>query len=144
VGARMTESICRRLRFSRQESERITWLVEQHMRLSVLPEMRENKRKRLVREEGFDELVQLCRLDSLASHGGTDWLDWIEAYRSQLKPEDTRPEPFLRGTDLIDMGYKPGPLFAEILAALEDAQLDGTVKSADEARAMVMEQWPLG
>ncbi|MCC6143498.1 MAG: CCA tRNA nucleotidyltransferase, partial [Candidatus Hydrogenedentes bacterium] len=143
VGARMTEAICRRLRFSRCETERIVWLVEQHMRLAALPDMRESKRKRMAREDGFDELVQLGRLDSMASHGDTAWIDWIESYRAGLAPEDARPEPLVRGADLIEMGYAPGPLFAEIITAVEDAQLEGAIRTTEEARAMVRDRWPL-
>ncbi|MBI4559915.1 MAG: CCA tRNA nucleotidyltransferase, partial [Candidatus Hydrogenedentes bacterium] len=63
VGARETEKICERLRLSNADGERVTWLVEQHMRLAAAPQMRESKLKRFVRAEGFPELLELCRLD---------------------------------------------------------------------------------
>lgn len=142
AGARMSEQICRRLRFSNEATERIVWLVEQHMRVAVIPEMRESRRKRFVREEGFDELLQLCRMDCLASHGDTSTVDWVADYKNHLSPEEVRPDRLLDGENLIAMGYPPGPLFREILAALEDAQLEGTLNTVEEAKDYVAKQWP--
>jgi poly(A) polymerase len=47
----------------------------------------------------------------------------------------------LNGNDLIDMGFSPGPLFSEILRAVEDAQLDGEITTSDEARVMIRNRW---
>lgn len=143
VGARMAAKICQRLRMSNHQTERIVWLIEQHMRLAFIPEMRESKRKRFVREEGFDDLVRLCHIDCLVS-GRDPWeIKWINDYKNQLEPEAVRPEPLLTGHDLIQMGYLPGPLFAEILHALEDAQLEGALTSPDSAREFIQSRWPL-
>lgn len=143
VGAGMAESICRRLRLSRRTTDRVRWLVEQHMRLRWLPEMRESRRRRFVREEGFDELVELCRLDSLASHGDLSTIAWTETYLAQLLPEQVKPAPLLTGDDLIAMGYHPGPLFGEILAAVEDAQLEDRIQGRSDAESFVRTHWPL-
>lgn len=142
TGARMAQDICRRLRFSRRETERIVWLVDQHMRLAHAPLMRESKRKRFLREPGFDELMTLGRIDCRASHGGEDHLDEIEAYRNALPPEKLAPEPLLTGNDLIAMGHVPGPKFSKILAAVEDRQLDGLLATPAEARDFVRRHWP--
>ncbi len=143
VGADMAETICRRLRLSRRTTDRVRWLVEQHMRLRWLPEMRESKRRRFVREEGFDELVELCRLDSLASHGDLSTIAWTETYLAQLSPDQVKPAPLLTGDDLIAMGYRPGPLFGEILAAVEDAQLEDRIRGLSDAESFVRTHWPL-
>lgn len=136
VGADLAHAICRRLRFSKEQTDRIVWLVKQHMRLAALPEMKESKRKRFVRNDAFDELVEIGRLDCLASHGSLETIDWIEAYRRSVPPEIMRPEPLLNGRDLIKMGYTPGPVFKEVLDAVEDAQLEGAVTTGAEAREL--------
>jgi poly(A) polymerase len=41
--------------------------------------------------------------------------------------------PLINGRDLIAAGYTPGPNFAEILSAVEDAQLEGAIDSREEA-----------
>ncbi|MBI4557994.1 MAG: CCA tRNA nucleotidyltransferase, partial [Candidatus Hydrogenedentes bacterium] len=87
------------------------------------------------------ELLELCRLDCLASHRDLDNIHWIERYLQNLRPEEVAPEPLIRGDDLIAMGYAPGPVFAEILSAIEDAQLEGRVTTPEEAKHFVREHW---
>jgi hypothetical protein len=53
-----------------------------------------------------------------------------------------RPEPLVTGADLIGMGYQPGPRFSEMLAVLEDAQLEGRILSQEEAMELVREMFP--
>lgn len=142
IGAEIAEQICRRLRMSNHDTERIVWLVAQHMRLAHAPQMRASKLKRFVREPGFPELLELGRIDCLASHGDTRTIEWIENYANAIPPEVVRPKPLLTGDDLIEMGYTPGPLFKEILTAVEDAQLDGYIATTESARAFVAEHWP--
>lgn len=142
VGARVAEQICERLHMSNKDKRRVSWLVEQHMRLAKVQDMRESKRKRFVREEGFDELLELCRLDCLGSHRKIDHIEWIKDYKSSLKPEETAPEPLIGGDDLIEMGYQPGPAFSEMLQAVEDAQLEGSISTPEDAKAFVREHWP--
>lgn len=142
VGARMAEAICRRLRFSNEQTERIVWLVAQHMRLSAIPDMREAKRRRFVREEGFEELLQLCEMDCLASHRDTSIVEWVRSYREALTPEAVRPKPLLSGHDLIALGYAPGPRFREMLTALEDAQLEGRIASREAAITLLRTDFP--
>jgi poly(A) polymerase len=48
----------------------------------------------------------------------------------------------LKGKDLIDAGYRPGPQFSQMLAAAEDAQLEGAVHTREQALALVQERWP--
>ena len=48
-----------------------------------------------------------------------------------------KPVPLLRGRDLIQLGFQPGPLFGEILSKVYDAQLDEEITTHQEAIAMV-------
>ncbi len=141
VGADMARTICQRLRFSKKATERIAWLVDQHMRVADIPEMKENRRRRFVREPGFEELLTLCRLDCLASHGDTATVDWIADYIEALGPEEETPPPLLSGKDLIALGLTPGPHFAEILRFVEEEQLEGHIESREAAIEAVLERW---
>lgn len=141
VGAEMARDICRRLRFSNEETDRIVWHVAQHMRLAAIPQMKESKRKRFVREDGFAELLEVCRLDCIASHGNLETIQWVEDYRAQLPEDALRPAPLLTGRDLIAMGYAPGPKFKVVLQDVEDAQLDGTISTVEEARLLARQQF---
>lgn len=142
VGAEMARTICHRLRMSNDDTERIGWLVEQHMRLAHAPDMRPSKLKRFVREEGFRELLELGRFDCLASHGNLETIHWIEEYLSHHNETEYRPKPLLNGNDLIAMGYRPGPEFKCMLTAMEDAQLEGQITTPDAARDFLLKRWP--
>jgi tRNA nucleotidyltransferase (CCA-adding enzyme) len=48
-------------------------------------------------------------------------------------------KPVLGGNDLKAMGYKPGPIFGEVLDALRDARLDGQLSSEEEERRVAHE-----
>ena len=55
-------------------------------------------------------------------------------------PEETvRPTPLLTGRDLIAEGYPPGPAFKRTLRAVEDAQLEGTITTKEEALRLAIE-----
>lgn len=142
-GAEMALETCRRLRRSRDVGNRVAYLVKNHLRLVQAAEMRPATLKRMLREEGFDELLELARLDALASNGNLRHVEFCKAKLLELGEEAIRPEPFVRGRDLIAMGYEPGTHFAKILEAVETAQLDGAVRSREEAEAWVRERYPL-
>jgi poly(A) polymerase len=48
----------------------------------------------------------------------------------------------LTGNDLIAAGYKPGPGFKAMLEAAEDAQLEGAVKTKQQALHLVRKMFP--
>lgn len=141
VGAQMAEGICRRLRLSGEQSERIDRLVGQHMRIRHAKEMRPSKLKRLLREPYFSELLELHRIDCVASHGMLDIYEFCQAQLQQGESEALRPPHLLTGDDLIALGFEPGPRFKEVLAALEDEQLEGRVQSRVEAERFVRDKY---
>lgn len=143
VGARLAEKICKRLRLPKQETQQIVWLVENHMMLSSFNQMREHRRRRLIREKCFNQLVELCRIDALASHGDLTLINDISAYCDRLGSEELRPPRLLTGHDLLSMGYSPGPLFREIFERIESMQLEGSLQTTTEAKVFVLEHYPL-
>ena len=143
LGAEMAGRICRRLKLPRAVIERVQYLVANHLKIKDAPNMRPARLKRFLREEGFPELLALFRLDTMASHGDLETCEWCRRTFEQLSHEEIAPPPLLSGHDLLAMGYRPGPLFKTILTAIETAQLDGELSTADEARALVRRQFPL-
>ncbi len=141
VGVRMAEAICRRLRFSNEDTEQILALVDNHMKFGAVEEMRTSTLKKFVRLPRFEEHLALHRLDCLASHGHLDSYEFVRRFLAETPPERVRPERLLTGDDLQDMGFRPGPLFSEILGALEDAQLEGEIKTRAEAERFVLERF---
>jgi poly(A) polymerase len=141
VGVRMSEEICRRFRFSNQDTEQILALVANHMRFKDVQKMRPATLKRFVRVPRFEEHMALHRLDCLSSHRRLDAYEFVEQLLQQTPPERIRPARLLTGDDLSAMGYRPGPLFSEILRSLEDAQLEGEIETPEQARHYVRERY---
>jgi poly(A) polymerase len=141
VGVRMAQDIGRRLRFSNEDAEQIVALVANHMRFKDVELMRASTLKRFVRLPRFDEHLELHRLDCLSSHGRLDSYGFVRRILAETPAEQIRPPRLLSGDDLLEMGYKPGPIFREILHAVEDAQLEGELKSEDEAKRYVQQSF---
>ena len=132
-GAAMAEEILKRLKRSRAVWERVAYLVHNHLRLVQAPEMRLNTLKRFLREDGINELLELARIDALSSSGDLQYYRFCKERLAELRDEEIRPAPLLRGGDLIALGLIPGPVFADILRRVEDAQLGGEIQSRQEA-----------
>lgn len=139
VGAEMAEAICHRLRFSSEQVSHIVSLVADHHRFMHVREMRRSKLVRFLRDPYFDDHLALHRVDCLSSHGMLDNYNFCKDELANLEPERLRPTPLLTGHDLIQMGYEPGPKFKDVLMAIEDAQIEGTISKPDEARALAKE-----
>ena len=142
IGTRMAEAICRRLRFSNHDTEQIAALVANHMRFADVRKMKESTFKRFVRLPEFDEHLELHRFDCLGSHGMLDLYEYTKEKIAAMPKDEVFPAPLLTGNDLISEGYRPGPLFSEILAAVEDAQLEGRLHDRAEAMEFVQRQYP--
>jgi poly(A) polymerase len=144
VGVRMAEEICRRLRFSNEDTEQILALVDNHMRFKDVESMRVSTLKRFVRLPHFDEHLALHRLDCLSSHRNLDSYDLVRRFIAETPKEQVRPERLITGDDLQAMGVRPGPVFSQILGSLEDAQLEGQVNTREDAAQFVLRQFGAG
>jgi len=141
VGVRMAEAICKRLRFSIEDSEQILALVANHMKFGAVEEMRATTLKKFVRLPRFEEHLALHRLDCLSSHRHLESYDFIQRFLEVTPPEQVRPERLLTGDDLQAMGFEPSPLFSKILQALEDSQLEGQIRTRREAEQYVRDNF---
>jgi poly(A) polymerase len=143
VGADMSEQICHRLRLSHKLTEKVVELVRDHLRFKDVRQMRESKLKRFLRGEHFPAHLELHRLDCLASHGDLSNWEFCRQKLEEFGPEEIRPEKLVTGHDLIKMGYVPGPLFSEVLTAVEDAQLEGRVRDREAALDLIQKQFSM-
>ena len=143
VGVRIAESICRRLRFSSEDTVQIAALVENHMRFGDVMRMKESTLKRFFRLPRFPEHLELHRIDCLSSHRDLTLYEYAKERYETLPEEAVKPPLLVTGEDLIAAGYRPGPLFKEMLAAAEDAQLEGHISSKDEGLKLVRGAFPV-
>ncbi|HEX5411347.1 MAG TPA: CCA tRNA nucleotidyltransferase [Terriglobia bacterium] len=143
VGAKMAEEICKRLRLPLRDTERVVELVRHHLRFKDFPQMRRSTQIRFLRMPGFEEHLELHRLDCLASHGKLDNYQLATRMLGELPAEKIRPLRLLTGIDLIREGYKPGPVFKQMLQAVEDAQLEGEIQTQADALRLVHQRFPV-
>lgn len=100
--------------------------------------------RRLARKCELDLLYRVAKADSLGRNA--EWVpperwydaeaqEWFIKRARELAVEQQPPAPLLRGRHLIEMGVEPGPRMGEITRAIYEMQLDGRVKTLDEAMA---------
>ncbi len=143
VGEGMAAKICGRFKFSRKDTELITSLVGEHLKFMEVKKMRQSTLKRFLDMERFDLHLELNRLDCMGSHGDMSSHDFCTEKLKEFTSEEIRPEPLITGNDLIYMGLEPGVIFGEILGAVREEQLEGNVKSKEEAMSFVRNKWDL-
>jgi tRNA nucleotidyltransferase/poly(A) polymerase len=142
LGAEMTGDILRRLRFSNDIIAATVEAVLNHMKFMHVKEMRTAKLKRWIASPTFSDELQLHRADCLGSNGMLDNFEFMRARQDEFSAAPALPPPLLTGEDLKRMNYPPGPAYKDILTAVQDAQLDGTLSSKAEAEDYVRRHWP--
>jgi poly(A) polymerase len=158
-GAEFVEGIAARLRWPVKQMQFVARMVKLHMRpfhlLNDLRAGRLSKRamRRLALETGDDllGLFLLAMADSMAGCGPLkpEGLDAELAvlseriynfYTKEFKPLKAK-KPLLTGHDIQRFfGISPGPLIGKALDALEEARVEGEIKTREEARAW-MGEW---
>jgi poly(A) polymerase len=142
VGVAIGAEICRRFRFSNDEARQILLLVENHMRFADTPRMKTSTLKRFFRLANFEQHLALHRMDCLAGSGNLDHWEFARERYAAMPEDAVRPMPLITGRELIAAGYAPGVGFKQMLRAVEDAQLEGVLGTAEDALAFVQKQFP--
>ena len=142
-GVQLVQGIAARYRWPGAILEGVCALVRDHLVFLNVRAMRRSTLVRWLRQPHFPELLELHRLDCLASHGSLDTWKFSREQYAALTPDKMTPARLLTGDDLKALGYPPGPRYREILHAVEDAQLEGLLQATDAARAWVQQRFPL-
>jgi len=133
VARQITDSLCRALRLSNAERERVVWLVENHDSLRDARTLRASRLKRVLAMPGVDELLDLHEADALALRGESSEVEYCRDYLRNEPAGPINPPPLLTGHDLTQLGLTPGAHFARILNQIRDAQLDGLIQTKQDA-----------
>jgi len=132
VSSEISLKIMHRLRFSNEMIDAVLPAVRLHMSFKDVPNMRVATLKRMMARPTFEEELELHRVDCLSSHGMLDNHAMLITKREEFGRAPLIPVPLVTGHDLIALGWKPGPRFAEILSAVQTRQLEGTLTSREE------------
>ena len=102
----MAEAICKRLRFSNDDTEQILALVDNHMRFGDVERMKLSTFKKFIRLPRFDEHLELHRLDCESSHRSLAMYNFTREKIENLPDEELRPKALIGGDDLIAAGFE--------------------------------------
>jgi poly(A) polymerase len=155
-GAGMVGPILRRLRFSGAEIRLVEAMVREHLRPLQIAKDGPPSRRALFRyfRDCGDAAIDVLFL-SLADHLATvgprlEWNGWrghVAVIKHILMQRDadetlTAPPRLLTGHDLMEeLGVSPGPLVGQLLAAVEEAQGAGEVRSREEGLAFARREF---
>ena len=128
--------------------EQVIALVREHLKPGEFykkrDEVGEGAFRRLARRCEPDLLYRVARADSLGRNAewvpreqwyGAEAQEWFIERSRELQVDQRPPDPILLGRHLLELGAKPGPEMGEITRAVYEMQLDGRVRTLDEAIA---------
>lgn len=98
-------------------------------------------RRLALRVGRIDRLVRVSRADiegSVLGGPGEEenpfaCLEWLTAKAEKLRIAASAPKPILMGRHLMELEYKPSPIFGKWIAEVFEAQLDGTFANLEGA-----------
>ncbi len=137
LGARMTETILRRLKYSNEIIDATVEAVARHMVFKDVRKMRIARLKRFMAGPNFEDELELHRVDCASSHGMLDNYEFLHSKIEEFASEPLIPERLITGNDLIAMGWRPGAEIGRILTEIQTLQLEGELANRDEAIAWV-------
>lgn len=120
--------VCRQLKLSNDESERIGWLVAHRRDLAGAQDLRPSALYPLLTHPGVAELLDVTQAD-----GASEAARFCDQLIREKSRRELDPPALVSGDDLCAAGYRPGPGFKSALAAARAAQLDGEVTTRQQA-----------
>jgi tRNA nucleotidyltransferase (CCA-adding enzyme) len=97
--------------------------------------------RRLAQKVDLELLARVAKSDCMGRGGGFDCssMDWFLERARQLGVEHAPPRPLVLGRHLLALGMSPGPRIGELLRAVYERQLDGSITTVEEGLAFVRE-----
>ena len=145
LSAQIAYEILTRLKFPKAMVTKITWLINHHMTVGFIPEMKRVSQVNLFLHPWFEDLMRLHYCDE---HGSIP-ID-LGLYETNMKLyNDFKNEklledhfrPMLNGDEIMKLAnLEPGPKVQDLLDLLREAQIEGDVKTKEEAEAFVKKQ----
>jgi len=129
------------LRMSSSEAQHILALIQGLPRFRTLPGAPVHVVKRFLRLSRFQDYLELARICETAGEGNLGGYNFALEKTAQWSSEELAPPPLVSGNELISMGYRPGPLFKEILTRVEDEQLDGRLTTPQQALDFIAREY---
>ena len=128
------QAICNRWRLSNQDKARAIWLAGNVDAIINANERPWPQIQRILIETDAELLFRMSQIIQQVSRSdaGTQVIEFCRE-RLAWPPEKLNPEPLVDGNELIQAGIKPGTQFSTLLRECRDAQLNGEIRTKEEA-----------
>ena len=140
LGGEMAVKILKRLGFSKQDQQTVSWLVKHHLMDNALFQMTETRRQHWFRMENFGRLLEVMKADAKGCSPThlKDWTklhkmyeEWKRQEKELKKLEDLMP---VDGKDIMEhFKLEPGQEVGRLLNLVREAYLDEHIFSKEEA-----------
>jgi len=132
AGVEIAESIMRRLGRPKIEVEAVKFVVENHMKIKEIENMKVSKCRKLYDSPHFDLLMLIARADNADKHNDS----MFEFIEQDNLVKEINIEPLLDGYDLIDLGLN-GSDIGNVQKILKELQLEKIIRTKTEAISYV-------
>ncbi len=136
---RSVRTLCRRLKLSNDEIDRIEWVVEHQDDLHQASELSQAQLKRTLSHRYAADLLQSMRAEANVIGKHAESAKFCTQFLKETPAVELNPPPLLTGNDLIARGLDPGREFKQLLDTVRDAQLEGEITSAAEAIELALQ-----
>ena len=117
-------------------------MTAQHLKpgmwFKVRDEVGDGAFRRLAQKVDLQLLARLAKSDCMGRAPGVfdcTAMDWFLERAHAIGADEGPPKPILLGRHVLALGVTPGPRVGEVLKAVYEQQLDGTITSLEEAIA---------
>jgi len=143
LSAQIAKKILKRLKFTKSQITKITWLINHHMTIGFIPEMKRVHQVNLFLHPWFEDLIRLHWCDE---HGSIpinlELYEEIMKLYNEFKNEkllEDHYKPKLNGHEIMELtGLKPGAEVKHLLQSLREAQIEGKIKTKEEAKKFII------
>ena len=135
VSAKMVETILKCFKASALMIESVKWLVKNHMKCHNFNKMKNCKKSKLLQSDLFPFLIELGYADSMGAFGNLEQIESMKQYKDDpiINNKIYKSKFLINGKDLIDLGFKPGPLFKDIIIDVKEKFLDDLISDRNNA-----------
>lgn len=133
LGVPISERFLKRLTNDKQLLKDVTTLTRYHMHGHKVLEMKESTLRKLMVKVDIEELLLVAEADEKGK--GREKVDYTKQRQENVARISSlsngsfgKIEPYFKGSDLIQLGYKPGVEMGQLLKEVYESQLNGQSK----------------
>lgn len=145
-GAKIAKKILKELHFSNKSIKKIVWLIEQHLRIHFIFDMKLHKQKTFCYHEYFPDLLKVQYYDEKGRKPSNLQrnINTVKLYKKLMKEKEKDIKPILNGHEIIEIfNIKQGKKVGEILNTLKEAQLNRKIQTKEEAKKWLIKKYKI-